>query len=45
MSVDGKPLSDEVVDGALKKYERRLTETQVKALKAYWLPIEGGGAA
>ncbi len=45
MQVDGKPLSDEVVDGALKKYTGRLTATQAKALKAYWRRIEGGGAA
>jgi hypothetical protein len=45
MQVDGKPLSDEVVDGALKRFEGRLTATQVKALKAYWRRIEGGGAA
>ncbi len=45
MQVDGKPLSDELVDGALKKYAGRLTATQIKALKAYWRRIEGGGAA
>lgn len=45
MQVDGKPLSDEVVDGVLKKYAGRLTATQAKALKAYWRRIEGGGSA
>jgi hypothetical protein len=45
MQVDGKPLSDGVVDGALRKYAGRLTATQAKALKAYWRRIEGGGAA
>lgn len=45
MQVDGRPQSDEVVAGALRKFAGRLTATQVTALKAYWRRIEGGGAA
>lgn len=45
LQVDGAPLSNEIVDAALKPFAGRLTATQAKALKAYWRRIEGGGAA
>ena len=43
LQVDGKPLSDDVVDHALGKH--RLTQAQRVAIKRLWRQVEGGGGA
>jgi len=45
MMVDGKPLPESTLDGALKKFGSRLTDVQRHSLKSYWRRIEGGGSA
>jgi hypothetical protein len=42
MQVDGKPLADDVVDAALKRYD--LTDAQRARMKKLYRELEGGGS-
>ena len=45
MQADGKPVTDEARNAAMKRFETRLTSSQRTALRTWWkTKLEGGGA-